>query len=175
MKKRKNSGARIISLEQRKEDKSQLRRIEQIPMTFVSTIHLRLGLIVGHTTETEKLFDWMGRCRWQVLHLKTRKKASTGKNPIWDVLCIEEEHYERRLRLRINIDLYPLFPNIGELDIGELFRIQLETPSGLCHSFRNIPFHLEEDGETSEGMGNPFWGTRRNRPKQRPPYLKVVS
>ncbi|HCC22184.1 hypothetical protein A2480_01370 [Candidatus Uhrbacteria bacterium RIFOXYC2_FULL_47_19] len=164
---------KVINLKQRKTDTSKLELIEQVLLAIVSGISLHLGLIVSHTTETEDLFNWLSQCRWRVLHLRTGKRTSTGRSSRWNVVGIEEDKDGGRSLLRINIDLYPLFPNIGELNYDQLFRIRLITPSGLQQDFFNTPFQLKEG--VSERGNNPSDQTKRNRPKRRPLHLKVVS
>jgi hypothetical protein len=154
----------IVNLRDRREDKQNLVVVNDVSLASIRGVELLLCIDLQNEA-TDELIDWMARCRWRVCHSETGQSTSTGKKSLVEIFDRNEPGSEPWIIL----SFAPLFPNLGELDMDQSFRIVLETPSGLSQIFFNTPHHSEkkESSEPSEGPGS--------RRKGKVCHLRVVK
>jgi hypothetical protein len=117
-------------------------------------------LFVKLVTDSALPTDWLASLRWCVTHVPTGRKASAN-TPV--VRVVERDETS------VTLDIAPLFPSLGRLEMNERFRLDIRTASGRCLSFRNRPTATSR--VTAQKIRRPARGTSRPR---EPGHLKVV-
>lgn len=161
--------AQVVNLRQFATDRRQLQGIRGIDFVKVDGVSLFVSLL----TDRDISPDWLSTVRWQVTHIQSGRRAQAGRNgcqPRVSLLSTEKDG--------VIIEIRPIFPSLGKIQMDEYFRLDLWTEAG-HRFFLSTPFSLEND-ETDEltepEHDQPFHQFKRpnHKSRTRAQYLSVV-
>jgi len=125
-----------------------LDRIDAIKYVKTNDAWLKVMLLTSGYIQ----FRWFESLEWRIRHLDSRRTARVGSHGRPVVRTVD------RSDGKLTLMIAPIFPSLGELQMSELFRVDLFTSSGQRKHFFNTPyvperFLLEQQRRDDEGPG----------------------